>query len=60
MYHPGICGVCENEMNETSVDSPVCNECMDVLEFGYPSFPAFKLAESDGINNYTEAKKLEV
>jgi hypothetical protein len=47
-------------MNETSVDSPVCNECMDVLEFGYPSFPAFKLAESDGINNYTEAKKLEV
>lgn len=60
MNHLRTCGICENEMNEANVDAPVCNECMDVLEFGYPSFPAYRLAESDRLNEYMEEKKLEV
>lgn len=60
MNHLRTCGICENEMNEANVDAPVCYECMDVLEFGYPSFPAYRLAESVELNEYMEEKKLEV
>lgn len=58
MKQPHTCGLCEKEMNETNVDAPVCNECLDILEFGYPSFPAYRLAESDGLERSTSQENL--
>lgn len=41
MNHPRVCGVCENEMNETDADVPVCKECKDVLEIWISFVPGF-------------------
>lgn len=35
-----ICGERTEEMN-------VCQVCMDIEEFGYPSFPAYALVETE-------------
>ncbi|MCI1692743.1 hypothetical protein [Aneurinibacillus aneurinilyticus] len=37
------CAICGERTEETSV----CQVCMDIEEFGYPSFPAYALAETE-------------
>ncbi|MED0674379.1 hypothetical protein P4S93_09325 [Aneurinibacillus thermoaerophilus] len=46
------CVICGKETE----DICICQVCMDVQEFGYPSFPAYALVEKEE----TEEKVLEL
>lgn len=39
------CPLCSDsvEGNRAIAHQEICDECADVLEFGYPSFPAYSL-----------------
>lgn len=39
------CPLCSNliEGNLALASQEICDDCADVLEFGYPSFPAYSL-----------------
>ncbi|WP_261304101.1 hypothetical protein [Paenibacillus andongensis] len=39
-----LCPLCNIE--EKQVTEKVCDRCADLLEFGYPSFPAYTLQET--------------
>lgn len=42
----GECPLCGKE-DHASVNGSVCTTCGDILDFGYPSFPAFQLEEKE-------------
>lgn len=43
------CPLCHAEQNvQTDEGNKVCKACGDVIEFGYPSFPAYLLEEKTG------------
>jgi hypothetical protein len=37
------CMLCCQQMAAPSLDELICAACCDILEFGYPSFPAYEL-----------------
>jgi acyl-CoA hydrolase len=37
------CALCWNEAADFAGGGSICRTCLDILEFGYPSFPAYKL-----------------
>ena len=40
-----LCPCCEKEVMELDDSGKVCDLCGDIIEFGYPSFPAYLLEE---------------
>ncbi|GEN36328.1 MULTISPECIES: hypothetical protein [Aneurinibacillus] len=50
------CAIC----GERTEGMHVCQSCTDIEEFGYPSFPAYALAEREETENKTEERRLEL
>jgi hypothetical protein len=46
-----ICPICQGP----AVDHQICWHCADIIEFGYPSFPAYRLEEKQKLQ---DSKKL--
>jgi hypothetical protein len=46
-----ICPICQG----AACDHQICWLCADIIEFGYPSFPAYRLEEG---RKMEESKKL--
>ncbi len=42
---PKVCPLCNQEPEELRLHNGICEACSDLLEFGYPSFPAYILEE---------------
>lgn len=45
-----VCQRCHRELKEQETstserENTLCHRCQDMLEFGYPSFPFYKLSE---------------
>lgn len=38
-----VCALCGKETVDSAGESNLCRTCRDIVEFGYPSFPAYKL-----------------
>lgn len=54
-----ICTICYRE--ETSMDNhkKICTVCADIMEFGYVSFPAYRLEEKNrACKNKSEENEL--
>ncbi len=45
MKEKHYCGLCLKESSSVEDLEEICNSCLDLLEFGYPSFPAYRLEE---------------
>jgi hypothetical protein len=49
------CPLCHAERNEqTEGGNELCETCNDIIEFGYPSFPAYLLKEQKATTNENE------
>lgn len=49
------CGLCLKESSSVDDSEKICDLCSDLLEFGYPSYPAYPL---DSISKKQEEVKL--
>lgn len=56
------CSRCNNKVEKTELINHLCKRCQDVLEFGYHSFPAYRLEEIEQVstNLYFTEKRLVV
>jgi hypothetical protein len=41
------CMLCCQQIAAPCLDEPICAACCDILEFGYPSFPAYELKNTN-------------
>jgi hypothetical protein len=41
------CPICYRELHAEEGNRGICQRCEDVMEFGYPSFAAYRLPESE-------------
>jgi hypothetical protein len=49
MNKNGICSLCCRLMKEAITQVGLCEQCIDLLEFGYLSFPAYELVEKEKV-----------
>lgn len=61
------CPVCykQSYAMQTNVNKGICEVCSDIIEFGYPSFPAYRLEENTAVihqhhNRYSRQEKAAV
>ncbi|GED17895.1 hypothetical protein D1872_245940 [compost metagenome] len=55
------CSRCNKEVIKMSLVKGMCYRCCDIIEFGYPSFPAYKLEENlQKVNTNKDLTKIEV
>ncbi|WP_171656659.1 hypothetical protein [Paenibacillus foliorum] len=47
MNNTQVCGLCCQEAKEPAWEGDICDMCQDILEFGYRSFPAYKLQDTN-------------
>lgn len=45
MKEKKICSRCNKEIIEVDEENKICKRYQDVVEFGYPSFPPYRLKE---------------
>jgi phage FluMu protein Com len=45
------CPRCNKTVKEFGTETSVCDRCRDVVEFGYPSFEAYQLEDSQNGDN---------
>jgi hypothetical protein len=45
MKEASFCQRCYKKIQELAKENVLCNRCEDILEFGYPSFPSYRLEE---------------
>jgi hypothetical protein len=51
------CSRCNYKVERTELANHLCKRCQDILEFGYQSFPAYRLEEKEQTSaklNFTE------
>jgi hypothetical protein len=45
MKEQPVCARCNKQVKMVNKEHNLCDRCQDVIEFGYPSFPPYKLEE---------------
>jgi hypothetical protein len=54
------CERCNKQVPKIEIANKLCSRCQDILEFGYQSFPSYKLAEYIDQENLVAGKLLQV
>ncbi|ERI10335.1 hypothetical protein [Aneurinibacillus aneurinilyticus] len=56
------CPVCYTQQRTAESEKPenICETCGDIMEFGYPSFPAYKLEEAIHTEVYGKNMRMAV
>jgi hypothetical protein len=51
MNEKKVCSLCCRNAIPMGGEGEICNDCLDLFEFGYPSFPAYPLNEAEMVSS---------